>query len=113
MRARHNWTSFSDVRVPAVKAALSSATVASSKLMVRGAAGASVAPRSAASSTSFVAFMADRIPLAGQSRIEVNWGLSMFKLFAISTLFAAAALAQGPAVGNWQYIDGPKTTFIR
>ena len=37
----------------------------------------------------------------------------MMKLFAMSTLFAAAALAQGPAVGNWQYVDGPKTTFIR
>lgn len=37
----------------------------------------------------------------------------MMKIFAVSTLFAAAALAQGPAVGNWQYVDGPKTTFIR
>ena len=35
------------------------------------------------------------------------------KIFAMSTLFAVAALAQGPAVGNWQYVDGPKTTFIR
>jgi uncharacterized protein (DUF2147 family) len=37
----------------------------------------------------------------------------MLKALAISTLFAAAAFAQGPAVGNWQYVDGPKTTFIR
>ena len=37
----------------------------------------------------------------------------MIKILAMSALFAAAALAQGPAVGNWQYVDGQKTTFIR
>ena len=37
----------------------------------------------------------------------------MFKAAALSTLFAAAALAQSPSIGNWQYVDGPKTTFIR
>jgi uncharacterized protein (DUF2147 family) len=37
----------------------------------------------------------------------------MFKLFVASMLFAAAALAQNSAVGNWQYVDGTKTTYIR
>ena len=36
----------------------------------------------------------------------------MRKVLALSALFAAA-LAGGPAEGNWQYIDGPRTTFIR
>lgn len=37
----------------------------------------------------------------------------MFKLITISAVFAAAALAQTSSVGNWTYVDGPKTTFIR
>ena len=37
----------------------------------------------------------------------------MFKLFAISIFCAAAALAQTSAVGNWQYVDGTKTTYIK
>ncbi len=37
----------------------------------------------------------------------------MLKLITISILFAAAALAQTSSVGNWQYVDGPKTTYIR
>jgi len=37
----------------------------------------------------------------------------MLKIFALSVLFAAAALAQNSATGNWQYVDGPKTTFIK
>jgi uncharacterized protein (DUF2147 family) len=36
----------------------------------------------------------------------------MFKTLAMSVLFAAAALAQNSAVGNWTYVDGPKTTYI-
>jgi uncharacterized protein (DUF2147 family) len=37
----------------------------------------------------------------------------MLKTLILSVVFAAAALAQNSAVGNWQYVDGPKTTFIR
>ena len=37
----------------------------------------------------------------------------MIKIFATSALFAAAALAQTSSVGNWQYVDGARTTFIR
>lgn len=37
----------------------------------------------------------------------------MFKVFAISAFFAAAVLAQNSAVGNWQYVDGTKTTYIK
>ena len=37
----------------------------------------------------------------------------MFKLFAISAIFAAASMAQNSAVGNWQYVDGTKTTYIK
>lgn len=37
----------------------------------------------------------------------------MLKTIALSLCFAAAALAQGSSVGNWQYVDGAKTTFIR
>ena len=37
----------------------------------------------------------------------------MIKPFAISLLFAATVLAQNSAVGNWQYVDGPKTTYIK
>jgi uncharacterized protein (DUF2147 family) len=36
----------------------------------------------------------------------------MIKAVAIATFCAAAALAQNPAVGNWTYVDGPKTTYI-
>ena len=36
----------------------------------------------------------------------------MLKVFAIATFCAAAALAQDTAVGNWQYVNGPKTTYI-
>ena len=36
----------------------------------------------------------------------------MFKQVAIAVLFAAAALAQNSAVGNWQYVDGTKITYI-
>ena len=36
----------------------------------------------------------------------------MLKVFAIASLCAAAALAQNNAVGNWQFVDGTKTTFI-
>lgn len=36
----------------------------------------------------------------------------MFKVIAITVLSAAAALAQNSAVGNWQYVDGTKTTYI-
>ena len=36
----------------------------------------------------------------------------MIKAFALTVFFAAAALAQNPAVGNWQFVDGTKTTFI-
>ena len=35
----------------------------------------------------------------------------MFKVIAIAAL-SAAALAQNSAVGNWQFVDGPKTTYI-
>lgn len=37
----------------------------------------------------------------------------MFKLLVSSAVFAAVALAQNSAVGNWQYVDGTKTTYIR
>lgn len=37
----------------------------------------------------------------------------MFKLAAISLFCAAAALAQSSAAGNWQYVDGTKTTYIK
>lgn len=37
----------------------------------------------------------------------------MLKLFALTAFFAAAALAQNSAVGNWQFVDGPKTTYIK
>ncbi len=37
----------------------------------------------------------------------------MFKIFAASAFFATVALAQNNAVGNWQYVDGDKTTFIK
>ena len=36
----------------------------------------------------------------------------MLKQIAIGALFAAAALAQNSAVGNWQYVDGTKITYI-
>lgn len=36
----------------------------------------------------------------------------MIKVFAIATFCAAAALAQNPAIGNWTYVDGTKTTYI-
>ena len=36
----------------------------------------------------------------------------MIKVFAIASFCAAAALAQNSAVGNWTYVDGPKTTYI-
>lgn len=36
----------------------------------------------------------------------------MLKVFAIATFCAAAALAQNPAVGNYTYVDGTKTTYI-
>lgn len=37
----------------------------------------------------------------------------MFKVLALSALLAASALAQTSAVGEWQYVDGAKTTFIK
>lgn len=37
----------------------------------------------------------------------------MIKYLAVSLLTAAAALAQGSAVGNWKYVDGSKTTYIK
>jgi uncharacterized protein (DUF2147 family) len=37
----------------------------------------------------------------------------MLKTFALSIFFAAAALAQNSAVGNWQYVDGTKITYIK
>ena len=37
----------------------------------------------------------------------------MFKLIALSAVFAAPALAQNASVGNWTYVDGPKTTYIK
>ena len=37
----------------------------------------------------------------------------MIKIFAIVTCCAAATLAQTSAVGNWQYVDGTKITFIK
>jgi uncharacterized protein (DUF2147 family) len=36
----------------------------------------------------------------------------MLKVIAIAALCAAAALAQNPAVGKWQYVDGSKITYI-
>jgi uncharacterized protein (DUF2147 family) len=36
----------------------------------------------------------------------------MLKVFGLATFFTAAALAESLAVGNWQYVDGSKTTFI-
>ena len=36
----------------------------------------------------------------------------MLKTFLAATFFALGALAQSSAVGNWQYVDGAKTTFI-
>ena len=36
----------------------------------------------------------------------------MLKQIVIAVLFAAAAFAQNPAVGNWQYVDGTKITYI-
>lgn len=36
----------------------------------------------------------------------------MIKALAIAVFCASAALAQNPAVGNWTYVDGPKTTYI-
>ena len=37
----------------------------------------------------------------------------MLKAIALSALFAAAAVAQSSSAGNWQYVDGTKTTSIR
>jgi len=37
----------------------------------------------------------------------------MFKTLVVSLIFAGAGLAQNSAVGNWQYVDGAKTTYIR
>lgn len=37
---------------------------------------------------------------------------SFLKAFALATFGAAAALAQNNAVGNWQYVNGTKTTHI-
>ena len=37
----------------------------------------------------------------------------MFKIFPSVTCCAASALAQTSAVGNWQYVDGTKITFIK
>ena len=37
----------------------------------------------------------------------------MFKAFVLLTLCAAASLAQTSAVGNWQYVDGTKITYIK
>ncbi len=36
----------------------------------------------------------------------------MFKAFVLMTFCAAASLAQ-TAVGNWQYVDGTKITYIK
>jgi uncharacterized protein (DUF2147 family) len=36
----------------------------------------------------------------------------MLKVIAIAVLLAAQALAQNSAVGNWQYVDGAKITYI-
>ena len=36
----------------------------------------------------------------------------MTKALAIAAFFTAAGLAQNSAVGNWQYVDGTKITFI-
>jgi uncharacterized protein (DUF2147 family) len=36
----------------------------------------------------------------------------MFKVVAASLLFAGVMLAQNSAVGNWQYVDGNKITYI-
>jgi len=36
----------------------------------------------------------------------------MLKAIALAAVCAAAALAQTSAVGNWQYVDGTKITYI-
>jgi uncharacterized protein (DUF2147 family) len=36
----------------------------------------------------------------------------MLKTIAVAILFTAAAFAQNSAVGNWQYVDGTKITYI-
>lgn len=37
----------------------------------------------------------------------------MIKLFALAACCAAIALAEPSAVGNWQYVDGTKITYIK